>query len=131
MKSRRFTSDFGFLSPFVIRISSFISPSLTLESGCQVDRAANALVGAAAADVARHAIVYIPVGGIRVFAEQQGGGHDLARLAIAALGHVLADPGLLQRAANVGRKTLDGDDLFSLRAGDRRHTRPHRLTIEM
>ena len=42
-----------------------------------------------------HGVVDIGVGGLRVLAQQHGGGHDLTRLAIAALRHVRLDPGLL------------------------------------
>ena len=44
--------------------------------------------------------------GFGFFAQQRGGGHDLSGLAVAALRHVLVDPGLLQRVAQVGRRAL-------------------------
>ncbi len=65
--------------------------------------------------------------GLGVGLQQGRRGHDLARLAVAALGHVLGRPGLLHRVAAVGRQALDGGDLFPDRvlhrqdAGARRH----------
>ena len=66
-----------------------------------VDGRADALVGAAAADVAGHRGVDVGVGGLRLRGEQRRGRHDLAGLAVAALRHVELDPGLLHRMAAV------------------------------
>src|SRR5216684_5294640 len=52
------------------------------------DRFANAQIGPAAADVARHRIVDVRVGWMRVVRQQRRSGHDLARLAIATLRHL-------------------------------------------
>ena len=48
--------------------------------------------------------------------QQDGRGHDLPRLAVAALGHVLGDPGLLERPAEVVGEPLDRGDLLARRA---------------
>src|SRR5438132_164939 len=56
-----------------------------------MDGGADPLVGAAAADV-RHRGVDVGVAGAAVLGEQRRGGHDLTRLAVAELGHVLRDP---------------------------------------
>src|SRR5271155_5264090 len=56
---------------------------------------ANALVGAATADVAAHGVVNVGIGGIGFFGGQRDRGHDLAGLTVAALGNVFGDPGLL------------------------------------
>ena len=64
-------------------------------SGGLPDGGADAGVGAAAADVARHGVVDVAVGGMRVGGEERRRGHDLARLAVAALHHVEVEPGLL------------------------------------
>src|SRR5207245_10280031 len=57
-----------------------------------MDGGADPLVGAAAADV-RHGGVDVGVAGAPVLGEQRRGGHDLTRLAVAALGHVLREIG--------------------------------------
>src|SRR2546430_13391482 len=90
--------------------------------GRLVDRGADPFVGAAAADVARHRGVDVGVGGVGVAREQRGGGHDLARLAVAALRHVERDPRLLHLLAGGGvADRLDGRDCL---AGDGAHRRP-------
>src|SRR5262245_14603558 len=58
-------------------------------------RCKNALVAAAAADVSRHGDEDLVVGGILVLHQQGGRAHDLAALAVAALGNVGCTPGLL------------------------------------
>src|SRR5215469_2366763 len=55
-----------------------------LDFGGAVNGFADALVSAAAADVAAHAVVDVGIGGIRFLSEQGSGRHDLAALAIAA-----------------------------------------------
>src|SRR5512146_1773997 len=58
-----------------------------------VDGRADARVGAAAADVAGHRLVDVGVARVRLGLEQRHRAHDLARLAVAALRHVVGDPG--------------------------------------
>ncbi len=72
-----------------------------------------ALVGAAAAKVAREGAVNIDIAGIRVGGEERGSRHDLSRLAIAALDDVQLCPGTLHRVAAVPRQPLDGGDRFA------------------
>src|SRR5574342_1376039 len=71
-----------------------------------VNGGADTLIGAAATDV-RHFLVDVGVGRVRVLREQRGGGHDLARLAVAALRHVFLDPGALHRVRAVLREAFD------------------------
>src|SRR3989442_5797015 len=86
-----------------------------------LDRRANALIGAAAADVACHGLVDVVVGGLRRFREQAGGLHDLAALAVAALRDVEAPPRRLDAATDrCGTDALDGRDLLACRGRDRR-----------
>src|SRR5215467_11793650 len=80
---------------------------------------ANALIGAAAADVAAHEIVNISIRGIGFFREQRRRGHDLPALTIAALRNVNFDPSLLYRVVSVGRKSLDGGDFLAGDGGNR------------
>ena len=89
----------------------------------RVHRPANRLIGSAAAQVAVHGFVDIGVGGIRSLGEQRRRGHDLTGLAVAALRHVLFDPGPLHRMApSVGGKAFDGGDGFA-RHGSRSASR--------
>src|SRR6266481_4637747 len=88
-----------------------------------MDRVFDALVTAAAADVARHRFAYLVVGGFWVFHQQCGGLHDLADLAIAALRDISLAPGkcpamrlLPGRPDHAGRRTADGKS--------KTHTRP-------
>src|SRR6266540_236672 len=85
-----------------------------------MDRGADALVGAAAADV-RHRRVDVGVRRVRGLRQQCGGGHDLARLAVAALRHVLRDPRLLHRMCAVPGKSFDGGHALSGDGRDRQH----------
>src|SRR6266571_5120630 len=61
-----------------------------------MDGGPDALIRAAAADVG-HRRVDVGVARVRGLREQRGRGHDLARLAIAALRYVFRDPRLLHR----------------------------------
>ena len=64
-----------------------------------VDGRANALIGAAAAQVAGHGIVDVLVRGRRLLGQQRRGGHDLPGLAIPTLRDVQLEPCLLHRVA--------------------------------
>ena len=95
-KSRRETTD----------ASAFTScPYL---AGRARDGAADAHVSAAAAQVRDR--IDVRRRGIRVALEQRHGGQHLARLAVAALRHVLLDPGLLHRMQAGSPESLDGRD---------------------
>src|SRR5205814_9474474 len=71
----------------------FICPSLC--AGRAMDRTADALIGAASADVARHGGVDSRVRGFRFLREQRGARHELSRLAVTTLRHLLGNPGRL------------------------------------
>ena len=57
--------------------------------------------------------------------------HQHARLAEAALRHLVQDPGLLRRVAAVGRQAFDRDDLRIPHARDASHACAGRLAIEV
>src|SRR5882762_11245455 len=82
-----------------------------------MDGGADALVGAAATNIG-HRRVDIGVRGMRILREQGRGGHDLPRLAVAALRHVLRDPRLLHGVRAVLGQAFDGGHAL---AGDGRH----------
>src|SRR4051812_45548353 len=96
-----------------------------------LDGGDDAVVGAAAADVAVHVADDLVARGLRVGGEELGRFHDLSRLAVAALRHLLRDPGLLQRMRRVGREALDRRHLRAARRAERRHAGAHRLAVEM
>ena len=95
-----------------------------------LDRGADALIGAAPADVARHGAVDVRVGRIRRARQQRGRLHDLAALAVAALRDVVLGPGALHRVAAVGAQPLDGHDLLALQRPHRRLTRADGLAVD-
>src|SRR5207244_8731425 len=70
-----------------------------LYTGRAMNGAADALICSAPADIPRHRSIDVRVGGLRFLGEQGGGRHQLSRLAIAALRHLLGNPGNLQRMA--------------------------------
>src|SRR5262245_8857857 len=96
-----------------------------------LDRAHDAVVGPAAADVRLHVALDFLPRRARVLPEQRGGAHDLPRLAIAALRHLLREPGLLQRVARVGRQALDGGDAATREVLDRAQARVVGLAVDM
>src|SRR5260370_40096984 len=86
-----------------------------------LDRRANPLVGAAAADVAGHGLVDIAIGELRRLGEQAGGLHDLPALAVAALRDVQAAPRSLDALADRCRADcLDRRGPLAFRSRDRR-----------
>ena len=92
---------------------------------------ADAKVGAAAADVAGHGVVDVFVGGLGIFGEEGGSGHELAGLTVAALGDVEFTPSFLEGMGSIGREALDGDDGLAADAGDRSHAGLDGLTAYM
>src|SRR5215472_2684183 len=73
----------------------------------RLDGGGDALVAAAAADVAAHHAVDVVLRGVLVGRKQRRGLHDLAGLAIAALRDVQDVPSLLDRMIAVRVKPLD------------------------
>src|SRR5262245_13607733 len=65
------------------------------------------------------------------FAASMAAADMIPRLAVAALGNFLDDPGLLKRMAAVYRQTFNSSDSLSFDGADLRDARTDRLTIEM
>src|SRR6478736_6392545 len=89
----------------------FMTAPSRVRSG--VDCLADLLEGPASADIS-DGVVDISVGRLRLFLEKRRNRHDHAALAIAALRHIVGDPGLLhlmQRA--IAGETLDRRDLLA------------------
>ena len=79
----------------------------------------DALVTAAAADVAGHRFNYLIVGRFWILYQQRGRLHDLADLAITALRDVELSPSLLNRMIAGRVKAFDGGDLAAVHVGNR------------
>src|SRR5262245_8487365 len=96
-----------------------------------MDRFAHLLEGAAAADV-RDRGVDIRVGRLRLLREQRRHRHDHSRLAVAALRHVVPDPGFLHLGQLAAlREAFDGGDLLAHRRADRERARTHRRAVDV
>src|SRR3981081_2439944 len=81
---------------------------------------ANADLGATPAAVAGHRVVDVGIRRTRVAREQRRSRHDLARLAVAALGDLAVEPDLLNLGAGRGlADRLDRRDLGCADAVDR------------
>ena len=96
-----------------------------------MDGFADALVGATAADVAAHGLVDVGVGGLGLFREQRDRGHDLAGLAVAALGNIFLDPCFLHGVTAIGGKAFDGSDLFAGYIGNRQHAGARHFAVDV
>src|SRR4030095_16246946 len=113
----------------VLTLSSFISR--LLPAGRPVHRLANAVMGAAAADVG-HGVVDVPIGRFGLLLQEGRRGHDLAGLAVAALWHVDRRPGFLHGVRAGGRQTFDGDDLVGgLHTADREDAGAYELPVDV
>src|SRR5215218_171120 len=86
------------------------SASAARPFGGQMQCGADALIGAAAADIGDR-VVDVFVARRWILSQQRRGRHYLSGLAVAALRHVEFGPGALHRMRGGGRQTLDGDDL--------------------
>jgi hypothetical protein len=105
------------------RVLHAIDPRRALDGG------PHALVGTAAADVG-HGLVDVGVGRLGLFLQQRGGSHQHAALAIAALGHLLRNPGQLQRMRpGGGTQRLNGLDTFARQCGHGRDAGAHWLAV--
>jgi len=91
----------------------------------------DAVIGAAAADVAVHMGDDLCAGWLGILLQQSRCLHDLTRLAIAALGNLLGNPGLLQRVARVRRQAFDGGDLLAAEIRHLHAARAGRFAVDM
>ncbi len=99
--------------------------------GGHVDRLAHLLEGAAAADVGDRG-VDVGVGRLRFRLEERRHRHDHARLAIAALRHVVIDPRLLHLVQGLARgQALDRGDLAVAHCADWYGARAHRDAVHV
>src|SRR5258707_15286837 len=112
--------------------SASLSARLAARLRGLLDRFTNADIGPAPADVAGHRVVDVGIRRMRVAGEQRRGGHDLARLTVAALNDLPVEPGLLDLGADCGRADrLDRGDLGGADAVDRSDTGARGGTVDM
>ena len=81
----------------------------------RVDRGADARIGSATAEIAGHHLVDVFVRRLGDQFEKRDGLHDLAGLAVAALRHLMFDPGLQNRMLVFVAQPFERDDRL---AGD-------------
>src|SRR6516165_3891974 len=72
-----------------------------------MDRPAHALISPAATDQVRHRRVDIVVRRVWLLPQQRRSGHDHSWLAVAALGNILFNPGLLAGMPTVDREAFN------------------------
>src|SRR5271170_2350469 len=107
-------------------------PRLLSDAGSFFDRRADADVGSAAADVARHRGINVRIVRPRCRCEQRCGRHDLSGLAVTTLDDFEIEPGFLDLGAGLGSAdAFDRGDLSATDRTDRQQARAHRLTVEM
>src|SRR6185295_2710257 len=105
----------------------FMTAPLRVRS--HVDRFADLLEGAAATDIGDR-LVDILVGRLRLLGEKRGDRHDHPALAVAALRHVVRDPGLLHLGEHAAlREALDGGDLLAGGVADLHRAGTDRLSV--
>src|ERR1700722_16998751 len=110
------------------RRESSCAIALHLLAGSAMDRPADAHIGAAAADIGD--AVDIGCGGPGRLVQRRDRRQNLARLAIAALRHILRHPRRLHRMRVALRgQAFDGGD-GSFDGGHRRYARPYRLVVD-
>src|SRR5262245_3871378 len=114
----------------MIFLSRDVGPLRPLECRRQMDRLSHTRIGTAATDI-RNADIDVGIGRIGLLSQQGGGGHDLARLAVAALGYLFPEPGLLHRMLSVGSETLDRCDALPRDIAEFDRAGPRRYAIEM
>lgn len=96
-----------------------------------MDGFAHFLEGAATTDIG-HRCVDVGIGGFGLGLEQRCGRHQHARLAIAALGHFMIEPGLLHFVQDLARsQALDGGDFSALNRPGWNRTRTQGCAIKM
>jgi len=88
-------------------------------------------IGAAAAQIPIHGGVDIFIAGVRIFGEQRGRRHHLARLTITALCDVEFLPRHLDRVSAVRRKPFHRRNGLGSNRRNWRLTRRHGLAIQM
>src|SRR5260370_22406073 len=95
-----------------------------------VNRSAGADIGCAAAEVAVHGKTDVAVAWPLDLPEQSGRRHDLPRLTVSALRHIMGDPRRPDRVSLATGQSLDGRDLACADGGYRHRAGTQRSTVE-
>src|SRR3989454_3040165 len=98
----------------ILRVVSAIPHALPHDLGRALDCADDARVGRASAQIAVHGAHDLFLGRVRGAGEERRSLHDLTRLTVPALGHLVLDPCLLDRVAVPGVQALDRRDQGAL-----------------
>src|ERR1700685_2125595 len=98
--------------------SPSLPPSGSHQFSSAMDGAAEPLIGTAAAYIG-DVRIDVGVGRIWTLLEKSRRRHDLPALAVAALRHILGNPGLLHRVPAVGRKAFNGYDAGAIDGANR------------
>src|SRR5262249_47932442 len=106
-------------------------PWLHLPARGALDGADDPAVGPAAAEIAVHRLHDLRTRGLRRLRQQGRGLHDLARLTVAALKHLLGDPRLLRRMTAIRRQAFDCRDPLAFDGLHPGHAGPHGLTVDV
>src|SRR5262249_44244443 len=96
-----------------------------------LNRAHNALIGSAAAEVRAHMRDNLRACRLGILLEQVGRAHDLSGLAIATLRHLLGEPGLLQRVRRIRRQSFDRGHGLACDLRDLGLARKRALAVDM
>src|SRR5262249_33876442 len=104
---------------------------ISLPPCCAMHCTANALVCAAAAEVARESGVDVGIGRLGVAGKQGRCRHQLPGLAITTLRTLFGDPRALKRRAAVGREALNRRHRLIAYGGDGNLARTLRFAVEV
>jgi hypothetical protein len=96
-----------------------------------MDRLADPLVRAAAADISLHGNIDIGIAGFGIAPEQGDSAHDLSRLAVAALRHLLFHPGLLHGLRLFAIDAFYRRDLLTGYGGEREAAGPDGIPCQV
>lgn len=96
-----------------------------------LDSRADAGVGPTATDIARLGRINVGHSGIRIASQQRSGAHDLARLAVPTLRHIMLVPSHLHGMRSIFGQPLNGCNRLPGNHRYRHLTRANGLPIEM